>query len=36
MYQQNDVPLLNAAHANPNATKEDMQHDDDIMDDENF
>ena len=36
MYQQNDEPLLNAAHARPNATPEDIQHDDDIMDDENF
>lgn len=34
--QEQSEPLLNAAHANPNATKEDMQHDDDIMDDENF
>lgn len=34
--QEQPETILNAAHARAGATKEDMQHDDDIMDDENF
>lgn len=34
--QTSEETLLNAAHALPSATDEDIQHDDDIMDDENF
>lgn len=35
-YTKPNTPELNAAHAIPNATEEDQQHDEDVMDDENF
>ena len=35
-YATDDVALLNAAHALENASLEDKQHDEDIMNDENF
>lgn len=35
-YRAGSEPLLNAAHEIPGASEEDMKHDDDIMDDENF
>lgn len=34
--QDSDIPILNAAHEIPDATNEEKQHDEDIMDDENF
>lgn len=35
-YRAGSEPLLSAAHEIPGASEEDMKHDDDIMDDENF